>query len=145
MVAVPAAGLVEMIMIVLVCLGAVLISLAFVSTRLSWVLDKVTASVEKEFGPSAVYGKSNRAADPLCKHLLALVHSFVEEGEVLGVEFAGDEIGEVANLHRTLTKRADDKAGNAPRVVGVQLSVSTGPVASACVPSFSSSFLAVLW
>ena len=70
MVAAPAAGLVEME--VLVCLGVVLICLACVSTRLPWVLDKATASVEKQFGPSAVGGKSNRAAGPLCKHLLAL-------------------------------------------------------------------------
>ena len=55
------------------------------------------------------YGKSNRAADPLCKRLLALVHSVAEEGEVLGVDFAGDEVGEVADLHRNLTKRVDDK------------------------------------
>ena len=118
--ATPAAGLVKMQ--VLVCLGAVLICLACVSTRLPWVLDKTTASVEKEFGPSAVYnelelkliqsnitqkpvlrgevgacrftqltstakryavyGKSNRAADLLCKHFYALDHSSVEEGEV---------------------------------------------------------------
>ena len=113
--AAPAAGLVEMEL--LMCLGVVLICLAYVSTRLPWILDKVTASVEKEFGPSAVYGKSNRAADLPCKHFLALVHSAVEEGEVLGVEFAGDEVGEVADLHRNLTKRADDKAGNASRVL----------------------------
>ena len=53
MVAAPAAGLVEME--VLMCLGVVLICLACVITRLPWVLDKVTASVEKQFGPSAVY------------------------------------------------------------------------------------------
>ena len=86
--AAPAAGMVEMK--VPVCLGVVLICLACVSTRLLWVLDKVAASVEKQFGPFAVYGKSNRAADPLCKHLLVLVHSAVEEGEMLGVEFAGE-------------------------------------------------------
>ena len=107
--------------LVLMCFGAVLICLACVSTRLPWVLDKATASVEKQFGPSAVYGKSNRAADPLCNHLLALVHSAVEEGEVLGVESAGDEVGEVADLHRNLTKRADDKPENASRAVGVHL------------------------
>ena len=70
-VAAPATGLVETE--VLMCLGVALICLACVSTRLPWVLDEVTASVEKQFGPSAVYGKSNRAADLLCKHLLALV------------------------------------------------------------------------
>ena len=75
------------------CLGAVLICLACVDTRLPWVLDKVTASVEKPFGQSAVYGKSNQAAGLLCEHLLARVHSAVEEGEVAGVEFAGDEVG----------------------------------------------------
>ena len=46
-----------------------------VSTRLPWALGKVAASVEKQFGPSAVHGKSDRAADLLCKYLLALVHS----------------------------------------------------------------------
>ena len=54
-VATPAAGLVKMK--VLVCLGVVLICLACVSTRLPWVLDKVATSVEKQFGPSAVYGE----------------------------------------------------------------------------------------
>ena len=44
--AAPAAGLVEMKE--LVCLGVVLTCLACVSTRLPWVLEKVTASVEKE-------------------------------------------------------------------------------------------------
>ena len=62
-----------------------------------------------------------KQASPYRKHLLALVHSAVEQGEVLGVDFAGDEVGEVADLHQNLTKRADDKAGNASRVVGVHL------------------------
>ena len=64
----PAAGLVKMK--ALVCLGAVLICLACVSSRLPWVLDEVATSVEKQFGPSAVYGKSNRAANLLCEHFL---------------------------------------------------------------------------
>ena len=119
MVAAPAAGLVEME--VSMCLGVVLICLTCVGTRLPWVLDEVTASVEKQLGPSAVYGRSNRAAGLLCKHLLALVHSVVEEGEVLGVEFAGEEVGEVADLHRNPTRRADDKAGNASRVANICL------------------------
>ena len=46
MVAAPAAGLVEMK--VLMCLGVVLICPTCVSTRLPWVLDKAAASVEKE-------------------------------------------------------------------------------------------------
>ena len=45
---------------------------------------------------------------------------------MLGVEFAGAEVGEVADLHRNLTKRADEKAGNAPRVVRVHLGLD-GP------------------
>ena len=53
----PAVGLVEMKL--LMCLGAVLICLTCGSTRLPWVLDKVATSVEKQFGLSAVYGKSN--------------------------------------------------------------------------------------
>ena len=115
----PAAGLVKMR--ALVFLGVVLICLACGGARLPWVLYKVAASVERQFGLSAMYGKSNRAADSLCKHLFALAHSVIEESEVLGVEFAGDEVGEVANLNRYLTKRADDEAGDAPRVVGVHL------------------------
>ena len=83
MVAAPAAGLVEMG--VLMCLGVALIFLACISTRLPRVLDKVTTSVEWNFDPSVVYNKSNRAAGPLCKHLLALVHSAVEEGEALAL------------------------------------------------------------
>ena len=67
-VAAPAAGQVKMK--VSMCPGAVLIYPVCVSTRLPWDLDKAVASVEKQFGPSAVYGKSNQAADPLCKHLL---------------------------------------------------------------------------
>ena len=67
--------------------------------------------------PSAVYGKSNRAAHSLCEHFFALVHSVVEEGEVLGVEFAGDKAGEVADLYRNFTECADDEARNAPRVL----------------------------
>ena len=68
--AAPAAGLVEMG--VLVCLGVVLISLACMSKWLPWVLVKVTESAEKRLGPSAVFGKCNRAADPLCKNYVAL-------------------------------------------------------------------------
>ena len=118
-VAAPAAGLVEME--ILMCLGAVLVCLACLGTRLPWALDKVMGSAEKQFGSSAVYDKSNRAADLLCERLLALIHSAVEEGEMPGVEFAGDEACEIADLHRNPTKRADDKAGNASRVVGVHL------------------------
>ena len=73
-VATPAAGLVKMI--VLVFLGVVLICLACVGARLPWVLDKVAASIEKQFCPSAVYGKSNRAADLLCKYFTFLRHTF---------------------------------------------------------------------
>ena len=117
--AAPAAGLVEME--VRMCLGVVLICLTFVITRLPWVVDKATESAEKQFGSSTVYGKSNRAANLMCKHLLALVHNVVEEGEMLGVEFAGDEVGEVADLNQNLTKRADERAGGASRVVGAHL------------------------
>ena len=53
--------------------------------------------------------------------MLALVHSAVEEGEVLGVVFAGDVVGEAADLHRNLTKFADDKSGIASQDLGVHL------------------------
>ena len=68
LVATPTAGLVKME--VLVFLGVILICLACVGGQLPWVLDKVAASVEKQFDPPAVYGKSNRAADSLCKYLV---------------------------------------------------------------------------
>ena len=51
----------------------------------------------------------------MCEHLFALVYSAVEEGELLGVEFAGGKVGEVADLHRNFFECADDEAGNAPR------------------------------
>ena len=51
-VAAPAADLVEMK--VPMCLGVVLVCLACVSTRLPWVLEKVTAPAERQFGSSAV-------------------------------------------------------------------------------------------
>ena len=50
----------------------------------------------------------------LCGYVLALVLGDVEESGVLGAELTG---GEVADLHRDLTERADDKAGHAPWVV----------------------------
>ena len=53
--AAPAAELVERK--VLMCLGTALICLACVGAQLPWVLDKATAFAEKQFGPSAVYGK----------------------------------------------------------------------------------------
>ena len=46
-----------------------------------------------------------------------------EEGEVLGAELAGDEVGEVSDLRRGPTERADDKAGRAPQVVSAYLSL----------------------
>ena len=55
-----AAGLVEME--VPKCLGAALVCLACVGTRLLWVLNKVAAPVEKRFGPSEVPGKSDGEA-----------------------------------------------------------------------------------
>ena len=44
-----------------------------------------------------------------------------KRAKLLGVDFAGDVVGEVADLHRNSTKRADDKADNAPRVAEVHL------------------------
>ena len=43
----------------LMCLGVVLACLACVVKRLSWVLGEVTALAEKQFGPSAMYSKSD--------------------------------------------------------------------------------------
>ena len=64
----------------------------------------IIASPQDQLGPSAVYGKPNRAARSLCEHFFALVHSAVEEGLVLGVEFAGDKADEVADLHRNFSR-----------------------------------------
>ena len=87
------------------------LTLACVGTRLPWVLDKVTAPVEKHFGPSAVKIKSGRAAGSLFDGVaLALVLGDVEEGEVLCAELAGGEVKEVVDLRHILTERADDKA-----------------------------------
>ena len=130
-VATPAAGLVKMEVIEF--RGVVLVCLACVGAWLPWVLDKVATYVEKQCGPSALYGKSNRVAHSLCEHFFALVHSVVEEGEVLGVEFPGDKAGEVADLHRSFTECADDEAGNAPRVVRFHLCLDGPGCAGFCV------------
>ena len=100
------------------CPGFVLICLACVRTRLPWVLDKVAASVEKEFGPSALYGKTNRAADLPCKHSLTFVHSAVQEGEVLGVVVAGDEVGKVATFFSRQQRRSADAVGRSNKHAG---------------------------
>ena len=71
-----------------------------------------------------VYSISDRAAGPLCEDALALVFGKVAEGEMPGAEFAGDEPGEVADLRRDLTKRADAKAGHASRVASAYISLS---------------------
>ena len=55
------------------CLGVAFVCVACVSTRLPWVLGEVKAPAEKQFDPSAVCSKSDRAADPLCEDALALV------------------------------------------------------------------------
>ena len=118
-VAASAAGLAKIR--VLMCLGVVLFCLACVGTRLPWVLGEATAAVEKKFGPPEVYSKSDRAADALCADVLVFLFGDVEKGEVPSAEPAGDEAGEVADLLRVLTERADDKAGHAPRVASVNL------------------------
>ena len=51
---------------VLICLGVVLDCPARVGTRLLWVLGEVTTPIEKQFGLSAVYGKSDQAAGLQC-------------------------------------------------------------------------------
>ena len=89
--AASAVGQVEME--VSMCLGAALVRLPCVGTRLPWVFGEVTAPVEKYFSQSAVYIKSDRATAILCEHVLALDHSDVEGSKVFGAELAGDEIG----------------------------------------------------
>ena len=90
-------------------------------TRLPWVFDEITAPVEKQFGPSPMDGKAERAADPLHEDALALLLGDVEEGKVLGAKLTRDEVGEVADLRRDLAECADGEAGHAPRVVRVRL------------------------
>ena len=89
-VAARAAGLVEME--ILMCLGAVLVCLVCVASRVKWVLGEITAPVDKQFGP-AVYRKSERAAGPLCGDFPALVLSGAEEREDPGAELASGEAG----------------------------------------------------
>ena len=50
-----------------------------VRTRLPWVLDEITAPVEKQFGPSPMDGKTEQAASPLREDSLAFFHGDVEE------------------------------------------------------------------
>ena len=76
--AAPAVGAVEME--VPTCLGAVLVCLACVGTRPAWVLNQVKAPAEKQFGPSTVYSKSERAAGPLSGDVPVLVLSYVGRG-----------------------------------------------------------------
>ena len=102
-------------------LGAALVSLARVGTRLPWFLNGTKKPVEKQFGPSTLHGKSERAAYPLRGNALAFVLGDFEEGEVSGAGVAGDKDGEVADLRRDLTERADDKAGHAPRDTSAHL------------------------
>ena len=91
-VAAPAAGLVEID--VLMCLGAVLVCLALVGTRLPGVLDETnTVPVEEQFGPSAVNSKSDRAAGSLSEDVLAVVLGDVEEGGVVGVGYLRTRAG----------------------------------------------------
>jgi len=107
---------------VLMRLGVVLVCLSR-GYGLLWVLDEITAPVEKHFGPSAMNSISERAADPLREDILALslVLYDVEKGEVLGAELACEKVGEVADLSRDLAERAGDKARHGPRVARVRL------------------------
>ena len=90
----PTVGLV--VVRVFVRFSAVLVRFMRVRTRLPWVFDEITAPVEKQFDPSPMDGKTERAADPLRVDALALLLGDVEEGEVLGAELTRDEVGEVA-------------------------------------------------
>ena len=93
----PTAGLVEVG--VFVRFSVVLVRFMRVRTRLPWVFDEITAPVEKQFGPSLMNGKIERAADPLRENALALLLGDVEEGKVLGAELTRGEVSEVADLH----------------------------------------------
>ena len=115
----PTAGLVQVK--VFVRFSVVLVRFMRVRTRLPWVFDEITTPVEKQFGPSPMDGKTERAADPLRENALALLLGDVEEGKVLGAELARGEVSEVADLRRDLAECADGEAGHAPRVVRVHL------------------------
>ena len=106
---------------VFVHFGVVLVRFMRVRTRLLWVFDEITAPVQKQFGPSPMDGKTERAADPLRENSVALLLGDVEEGKVLGAKLTRDEVGEVADLRRDLAERADGEAGHAPPVVRVHL------------------------
>ena len=72
------------------CLGVVLVCLACVSTWLPWVVGLVTEPVEKQFGLSAVYRKSDRAAGPLRERGPSPILSDVEEGGGFNEGFTTD-------------------------------------------------------
>ena len=124
--------------------SVVLVCFMRVRTRLPWVFDEITAPVEKQFGPSPMDGKTERAADPLREKALALLLGDVEEGKVLGAELTRDEVGEVADLRLDLAECADGEAGHAPRVVRVHLCLNR-PGGARGRADFASSFLAALW
>ena len=117
--------------------SSVLSSCRFASlTRQPWEHGDVTAPLKKHFGPSLVYRKSNRAADPLCDDALALILGDIKESEVPGAELEGaGEVGEVADLNQ-------DPELDTCLKLQLPISASTGPVASSCVPGFASGFLA---
>ena len=67
----PTAGLVQVK--AFVRFSVVLVRFMRVRTRLPWVFDEITTPVEKQFGPSPMNGKTERAADPLRENALALL------------------------------------------------------------------------
>ena len=70
--------------------SVVLVHFMRVRTRLPWVFDEITTPVEKQFGPSPMDGKTERAANPLREDALALLLGDVEEDKVLGAALSLD-------------------------------------------------------
>ena len=95
----PTAGLVQVK--VFVRFSVVPVRFMRVRTRLPWVFDEITTPVEKQFGPSPMDGKTERAADPLRENALAPLLGDVEEGKVLGACIFGtvirNDVTKIAN------------------------------------------------
>ena len=72
----PTAGLVKVK--VFVRFSVVLVRFMRLRTRLPWVFDEITTPVEKQFGPSPMDGKTERAADPLREN----AHSIFSEVQI---------------------------------------------------------------
>ena len=74
--------------------------------------NQVAAAVEEELGPRAVSGEPPGPADLLEEERPSVFRGHVVELPVVGADLRGDEVREVVEGWRELTKGAHDEAGN---------------------------------